>query len=486
MSAFAGPELLVRRTAAGTPARREAAVPRLLVGVWAALCHQRSRLRRRGREARARPGRGSGSCFAQGSLVLALLLALVLNRRVVLRPDLFLVLLTGLGVLALMVSIRDEFVFGSTYRALRLLLFIVVLWLLSPWWGRRDMLLLRCHRRLLWILLTMVILGAAVAPGLAFSFDGRLASVLWPIWPTQVAHLAAVLLGTSLVLWMCQVISGRNAVLTLAVAGAVMVATHTRTAIVATLVGLAVATTSLLLGHVRARRLSVVGVVATVAVATFFASGLTAWAMRGQSARQASQLTGRTKVWSEVSAAHRPRLEELFGSGLSNQSFNGLPIDSTWWGMYVDQGLIGVVILATALLFLLIMAAMHERGPHRAVALFLVIYCVIASITETGPGSSTMYTLDLAVAASLVAPSGSRRSAGSGSDDLDGVGRWDIRSRTFGRDAGRRQEWGRDMPDEQGSDKVLARWGHEQIRGSARQGRHDHRGQRVRRIGRPC
>jgi hypothetical protein len=360
----------------------------------------------------------------------------LLNPRGFLRPNLFLFLLTGFGVLALMVSIHNEFGVGSTYRAIRLLVFIVVLWLLSPWWGRRDMLLLRCHRRLLWVLLTMVVVGAAVAPGLAFSFEGRLASVLWPIWPTQVAHLAAVLFGTTVILWLCLVITGRNALITLAISGSVIVATHTRTAILATLVGLVVATTSLFLGHVRARRLSAIGVVSTVAVASFFASGLTAWAMRGQSAREASQLTGRTKVWSQVLAAHRPRVEELFGSGLSNQSYNGLPIDSTWLSMYVDQGLVGVVILATILLFLLVMAAMHERGPHRAVALFLVLYSAVASITEAGPGSATVYTLDLAVAAALLAPAQPRRSV-------------EIERRRFGRVAGARHAGGRDLPDDQ-------------------------------------
>ena len=129
------------------------------------------------------------------------------------------------------------------------------------------------------------------------------------------------------------------------------------------------------------------GWLATVVAASFFASGMTTWAMRGQTTREASQLTGRTKVWSEILAADRPHVEELFGSGLSNQSFNGLPIDSTWLGVYVDQGVVGVVLLATMVLVLLIMAATHERGPRRAVALFLVTYCVVASITETGPRS---------------------------------------------------------------------------------------------------
>ena len=359
---------------------------------------------------------GVGKLITQGSLVLALLLVLVLNPRGLVRPNFVLLLLTMLAVLALMVSIHNQFLLGSTYRALRFILFAVVLWLLTPWWGRPDMLLLRCHRRVLWVLLSTVLLGAAVAPGLAFSFGGRLAGVVWPIPPTQVAHLAAVLFGTSVVLWMCRVNPGRNAAVTLVISGAVLAATHTRTAVAGTLIGLAVATTSLFLGHVRARRLSAFGVVATVLAASFFASGMTTWALRGQTTREASQLTGRTEVWSDVLAADRPQVKDLFGSGLSNQSFNGLPIDSTWLGMFVDQGIVGVAVLATMLLVLLIMAAAHERGPHRAVALFLVVYCVVGSITETGLGAATPYQLDLVVAAALLAPSTSRRAKGVHAD----------------------------------------------------------------------
>ena len=38
-----------------------------------------------------------------------------------------------------------------------------------------------------------------------------------------------------------------------------------------------------------------------------------------------------------------------------------------------------------------------------AVAVFLVVYCTIASFTETGLGDASPYVLDLAVAASLLA-----------------------------------------------------------------------------------
>ena len=33
----------------------------------------------------------------------------------------------------------------------------------------------------------------------------------------------------------------------------------------------------------------------------------------------------------------------IFGFGLSNKSYNGLPVDSNWLACYLDQGLFGVV-----------------------------------------------------------------------------------------------------------------------------------------------
>jgi hypothetical protein len=387
-------------------APRRRAVPNLLLAVWGALMLN----------AHSYNGAGLvpvpqavGKLITQGSLGLALVLVLVLNRRGLVRPNAVLLLLTVLAVLALMVSIHNEFVVGSTYRAVRFCVFLVVLWLLTPWWGRSDMILLRCHRRVIWVFLATVLVGAVLAPGMAFSFDGRLSGVLWPIAATQVGHLAAVLFATSLVLWICKVISGRNATVSLIVSSAVLVATHTRTAMAGTLIAVTVAIVSLFLGHVRARRVTVLGLIAVVLAASLFASGMTTWALRGQTAYQASQLTGRTDVWSQVLDARRPKVEELFGSGLSNQSFNGLPIDSTWVGVYVDQGVIGVVILATIVVVLLLMAATREPGPRRAIALCLVTYCVVASVTETGLGAATPYQLDLIVAAALLAPSTASR-----------------------------------------------------------------------------
>lgn len=344
-----------------------------------------------------------GQLATQGALVLAFLLALLANPRGVVRPNVFLVLLTVLAVVALMVSIHNEFLFGSSFRACRLIGFISVLWLITPWWGRSDFILLRSHLTCLRIVVCTVLLGAVVAPGAAFSYEGRLSGALWPIPPTQVAHYAAVLLGCTVVLWFGGEVRDRTALLTLLGTGAALIGAHTRTALIAMTISLAMAGASMFIGHARVRRTSAVLIVVGVIGATFFAPFITNWLWRGQTQEEATQLTGRTKVWTEILGLDRPWLQDTFGSGLSNKSFDGLPIDNNWLAVYLDQGWFGVLVVAALLLFLLLLAITHRRGVRRAAALFLVIYCLVASITETGLGDASPYLLELVIAASLLA-----------------------------------------------------------------------------------
>ncbi len=351
-----------------------------------------------------------GQLITQGSLILAFLLALMANRAGVMRPNVFLVLLSLLAVVALMVSIHNEFIFGSTFRACRLIGFIAVLWLLTPWWGRSDLALLRSHIWCLRIVIGTVLVGAVLAPGAAFSFEGRLSGALWPIPPTQVAHYAAVLLGCTVVLWLGGALRGRTAVLTLAITAAALIGAHTRTALIAMIVALVVGAASMFVGHARVRRASaVLGVIAVIGV-SLFSPLLVDWFWRGQSAEEAAQLTGRTKVWTEILGLQRSSLEQAFGSGLSNKSFNGLSIDNNWLAVYLDQGWFGIALVALLLLVLIFLAVMHRRGVRRAAALFLITYCLVASITETGLGDASPYLLDLVAAASLLAaPAGDER-----------------------------------------------------------------------------
>lgn len=347
-----------------------------------------------------------GKLITQGALQVALFVVLTVNRRLFVRPNVFLCLVSVLVVGAVITSLQPEHL-GTVYRTFRLAEFVVVLWLLTPWWGRRDLLLVRFHITSMTVVLGTVVLGLLVAPNFALG-GGRLSGILWSIPPTQVAHYIAVPLGLVIVLWLCGHVRGRVALLVFIVGGVALVRTHTRTALIGLVAGLLIAGLSLIVSKARARKLlAVAGVVVALAIITL--SGfLVTWLARGEGTKELTNLTGRTQVWGPLLAFPRDRFQEIFGFGLSNSSFNGLPIDSNWLSSYQEQGLLGVTVCAVILLFLLVTAYFQPRGVQRALALFLITYCLIASFTEDGFTDATPYLLELALAASLLVPTAGR------------------------------------------------------------------------------
>jgi len=344
-----------------------------------------------------------GKAITQGALPLALLVALTVNRHVVIRPNFFLFLVTLLPIEAVLTALSPQYL-GTVYRTFRLIEFVATLWLLTPWWGRRDMLLVRCHLKALGVILASVLLGLFVAPGHALQ-DGRLSGALWAIPATQVGHYAAVFLGLVVVLWLCSELPGRIVAPVVLVALAMLVLSHTRTALIGAVAGILVAGLSLIVAKARVRKMFAIGG-AVVAIAIMTASSLiSTWLARGEGTKQLTDLTGRTKVWGPLLALPRDRFQEIFGFGLNNSSFNGLAIDSNWLSSYQEQGLVGVTICALMLIFLFVWAYLRPRGVHRALALFLVTYCLVASFTEDGFTDATPYLLELALAASLLMPS---------------------------------------------------------------------------------
>jgi len=348
-----------------------------------------------------------GKGITQGALPVALIVALAANRRVIVRPNVFLCLVTLLALEAILTSTQAHFA-GTIYRTFRLAEFVAVLWLISPWWGRRDLLLVRFHLKAYTVVLGSVILGALVAPGLAFA-GGRLEGALWFIPTTQVAHYAAVTIGLVVVLWFCGLVTGRVTVPVVAVTGVMLILTHTRTALIGLIAGILVAGLSMILAKARVRKLFVaLGIVAAIVIMTL-SSVITTWLARGQGAEELTKLTGRTLVWSALLAFPRDRFQQIFGFGLTNSSFNGLPIDSNWVSSYQEQGLFGVTVCAAILLFLLVTAYFQPSGVERALALFLVTYCLVASFTEDGFTDATTYLLELMLAASMLSASAARR-----------------------------------------------------------------------------
>jgi hypothetical protein len=348
-----------------------------------------------------------GQLITQGALPTALLVVLLVNRRVMVRPNVFLVLVSLLVIEAVVTCLPPEHL-GTVYRTFRLAEFVAVLWLLTPWWGRRDLMLLRYHLVALSVVLGTVLVGLLVAPGAALG-SGRLIDVLWPIPPTEVAHYAAVTIGLFLVLWLGGLLRGRFALLVTLVGGVVLVLTHTRTALVAMVAGILVSGLSLFMAKDRVRKFFAAAAVAASVVVVTAAGVITTWLARGESVQELTSLTGRTNFWTLVLQLPRDKFQVIFGFGLSNGSINGLPIDSNWLVAYMQQGLFGVVICAAMLLFLLVAAFFQPTGVKRALALFLVTYSLVASFTQVGFTDATTYLLELTVAASLLIPTRSRR-----------------------------------------------------------------------------
>ena len=342
-----------------------------------------------------------GKGIAQGALPLAILILLTVNPRIKLRPNVFLCLVSLLVVDTVITSVQVHHL-GTAYRTFRLAEFVCALWLLTPWWGRRDMLLFRCHLRWLYVALGSVFLGLLIAPGHALAFDGRLEGVIWPMLPTQVAQYAAVAAGLTVVLWLARQLSGRVALVGVTVAVAILLLAHTRTALVGLLAGILVAGLSLFTSNARVRKFFATGAAAVSIGVITVAGVVTTWLARGENAQGLASLTGRTNFWALVLNTPRNKFQEIFGFGLSSASVNGLPIDSNWLSSYMQEGLFGVVVCAMMLVWLLVTAFFQPPGLRRALALFLVTYCLLASYTEDAFTDVSTYLLDLTVAASLL------------------------------------------------------------------------------------
>ncbi|MET3985226.1 O-antigen ligase domain-containing protein [Streptomyces sp. PvR034] len=339
-----------------------------------------------------------------GSLVAAFALALLLNLRLRVRASAFLLLLTLLLVPSVISSVNLESGFGALFRCTRLALFVGTLWLLSRWWDGDDR-FVRHHIRLYFAVLASVAAGLLISPGAALPdlYGGRLVGALWPLTPPQIGQYAAVIIGLTVLLLLGRRTGGASAAAVIVPSFVLLALTHTRTATLGLLVGLVLAIGSLVLTSAAARRFFAWAVVISTFVAVVLNSALQAWFLRGQSQENFSNLTGRAKVWDALLAAPRTALQELFGAGLGDKSFGGLPIDNSWLAVYNEQGLVGTALVAAAIIVLGGVALLRPPSLQRACAIFLVSYCSIASYTEAGLGDASPYLLHLTVAASLLA-----------------------------------------------------------------------------------
>ncbi|MFF4301589.1 O-antigen ligase domain-containing protein [Streptomyces sp. NPDC001601] len=339
-----------------------------------------------------------------GALVAAFALALAVNLRLRIRPSAYLLLLSLLLVTSVLSSAHLESGFGALFRCFRLTLFVGTLWLLSRWWDG-SLTFVRYHVRAYFAVLGSVAAGLVVSPGAALPdlYGGRLVGALWPLTPPQIGQYAAVIIGLTVLLLMGRRTDRTSGAVVIVPSFVLLALTHTRTATLGLLLGLALGIGSLILTSAAARRFFSWAVLVGAVAAVGFAGALQTWFLRGQTKENFSSLTGRAKVWDALLAAPRTTSEQLLGVGLGDKSFGGLPIDNSWLAVYNEQGLIGVTLVAIIIVVLGGVALLRPPSLQRACAIFLISYCAIASYTEAGLGDASPYLLHLALAASLLA-----------------------------------------------------------------------------------
>lgn len=360
-----------------------------------------------------------------GALAAAFALALALNLRLRLRGSAFLLLLTLLLVPSVISSANLEVGFGALFRCGRLALFVGTLWLLGRWWNG-DLTFVRHHIRMYFVVLGSVAAGLVVSPAAAMPelYGGRLVGALWPLTPPQIGQYAAVIIGLTVLLVLGRRTDRVSAAVVIVPSLVLLALTHTRTATVGLLAGLALAICSLLLTSAAARRFFTWAVLCATVAAVVFSSALQAWFLRGQTQENFSNLTGRAKVWDSLLAAPRTASEQVFGMGLGDKSFGGLPIDNSWLAVYNEQGLIGVTLVAAMVVVLAGVALLRPPSLERACAIFLISYVAISSYTEAGLGDASPYLLHLALAASLLAAPAAAMSPPSAEVPRRRVPRW--------------------------------------------------------------
>ncbi|WP_426362274.1 O-antigen ligase domain-containing protein [Streptomyces sp. E-08] len=387
------------RAAAASPA---AGTPKAVGVVWA--CLALNTLGSAGAKTVIPLPRSLIQMVTMGALVAAFALALALNPRLRFRASAFLFLLTLLLVPSLISSVQLGY--GALFRCARLALFVGTLWLLSRWWDG-SLTFVRYHIRMYFAVLVLVAAGLVIAPGTAMPeyYGQRLVGALWPLTPPQIGQYAAVIIGLTVLLLLGRRTTGAGAALVIVPSLVLLAMTHTRTATLGLLIGLVLAIGSLILTSAAARRFFAWAVLCATVAAVVFSSALRTWFLRGQSQGDLSNLTGRAKVWDALLSAPRTVEESVFGTGLGDKSFDGLPIDNSWLAVYDEQGLIGVTIVAAMIIVLGGVALLRPPSLPRACAIFLISYCGISSYTEVGLGDASAYLLHLTLAASLlVAP----------------------------------------------------------------------------------
>lgn len=403
-------------TAAPSPergARRGPRLPWVLLGVWCAFLVMV--------QPWARPGLGGTSTADQGSSAKGILLLACLGVLVVsvgvrarLRLSPFLSLYLAYGALFVVVPLLLDYGLDPAVRAARIVV-AVVAWSLLWCFARDDPTRLLTAQLVGYAVLAgTVAVGALLRPGAAWhqttgNGGERLMGALLPMLPPRVGEVGAMLTGLALVALLARRLRFPLATALVLVGVTLLVLSKTRTAALALVLALGLA-----ILVAQGTRLGRRGMVLLVAggAATFLAFPvISAWFTRAQSSEQLASLTGRTTVWEHIVRSDTTLSQLLWGRGLGTRrvvlrrgegDINLMAIDNSWLSTYWETGLVGVAIVATAVLVLLVQSV-RARDPYvRAGSVFLVVFVLVSSVSESGLSDVSAQMLALVVAATAV------------------------------------------------------------------------------------
>lgn len=339
------------------------------------------------------------------AVAVACVLALCVGPRVRLLVIPVFLLASLLAVAALVPWINGVAGEGSLERAVRLASYVAAVWILAPAASREGgEPLVRAYLGVFAFLASLIALEALLRPALGFEPTlVRLQGVVPPVTPPRVGEIGAVTAGLATMAGVFGVIRRRSAIALGALGGTVLVLSHTRTAMLALSIGLVIGFAVAVARSLQARRALVAMTILVVAGWLLFWGPLSTWLARGQSEEELASLTGRRDVWELVLERRPSGMELWFGAGLADKSFEGLPIDSGWLAVYVEQGLVGIALVGWMVLAVGWAAWRRPASAARAIAAFLLTFVLVSSVTETGVGDASTYLLHVFVAAVVVA-----------------------------------------------------------------------------------
>jgi O-Antigen ligase len=297
-------------------------------------------------------------------------------------------------------------------RAGRLALAIAIPLLLWRWLAGRPELFVGAHRVAHLLLVLTVIAGLAAIPGAAwdgqgmFGAGGRLQGVFLPMQPPRVGEIGAILAGLTLIALVFRRTRPVPGAVLIGLGLLLVVLSRTRTAAAALLIGLVAAFCLTYRHRLGQRGLRTILVLVLLAAPLFVP--IRSWALRDQDSAQLSSLTGRTHAWSAVFEQQSSWRTVLLGHGLGNKGvllrrgegdLDVMAIDNGWLSLFWETGWLGVGFVLLALLVALVSAARAPTPYIRAAAGFLLVYVLVASITETGLSDLSSQTLHVLVAA---------------------------------------------------------------------------------------